>query len=290
MANQAAQTAYGPMITAAVEQYFPAGQRLVQDDLAIQLLPPVYKTLVKLTRWPPLRTWIIKLIEKRASGVWGGVLCRKRYIDDKLLEAIQAGIQTVVILGAGLDTRAYRPPLMGSLSVFEVDLPENIAFKKARVQEMFGEVPPHARLVALDFDRGELGDVLTLVGYYPEDKSFFIWEAVTQYLGETGIHKTMKLLSEAASGSRLVFTYICKDFIDGRDKHGLDKVYEVYRVKRPIWRFGLEPEGVDDFLRQYGWRELEQAGVQEYTSRYLKPAGRPMPVMDIERAVYAQKM
>ena len=97
MANQAAQTACGPMSIVVTEQYYPKGQRLVQDGLAFQFLPTGLKVIAKLIRWPPLRALIFNISEKRARGAWGGVLCRKRYIDDKLLKAISTGVQTVVI-------------------------------------------------------------------------------------------------------------------------------------------------------------------------------------------------
>jgi methyltransferase (TIGR00027 family) len=274
----------------AIEQYFPEGQRLVQDELALQFLPSGYKALVKLTRWPSFRAWMIDLMERRACGVWAGVLCRKRYIDDRLLEALGAGAQAVVILGAGLDTRAYNLPALGAIPVFEVDLPENIAYKKAVLQKLYGSVPAHVTLVPLDFDKQDLAGSLASQGYNLETKSFFIWEAVSQYLSQDGIQKTMSFLAQAKASSRLVFTYICKDFIDGTARYGLDALYETYRVRRSLWRFGLDPKGVAAFLGRYAWAELEQVGTQEYTSRYLGPAGRPMPVMEIERAVYAQKL
>ncbi len=290
MSNQAAQTAYGPMISVAIDQYSPPGQRLVQDDLAFQFLPPGYKAMVKLTRSPAMRAWMISLIERRAHGVWAGVLCRKRYIDDRLLEALGLGIQALVILGAGLDTRAYRTDALGAIPVFEVDLPENIAYKRAMLQKLYKTIPAHVTLVPLDFDTQDLASSLASQGYRLEYKSFFIWEAVTQYLSQAGIHKTMGFLSQAKAGSRLVFTYICKDFIDGKARYGLDALYETYRVDRPLWRFGLEPDQVAAFLGQYAWAELEQVGTQEYTSRYLLPAGRALSVMEIERAVFAGKL
>jgi methyltransferase (TIGR00027 family) len=289
VANPAAQTAYGPMISVAIDQYYPPAQRLVQDELAFQFLPSGYQALVKLTRWPSMRSWMISLLERGAHGVWAGVLCRKRYIDDRLLEALGAGIQAVVILGAGLDTRAYNLPALGAMPVFEVDLPENVAYKKALLQKLYGSIPAHVTLVPLDFDRQDLASGLTSQGYRLETKSFFIWEAVTQYLSEAGVQKTMRFLAQAKTGSRLVFTYVYKDFIDGTARYGLDALYETYRVNRRLWRFGLDPKGVAAFLEGYGWAEREQVGSKEYTERYLEPAGRPMPVMEIERAVYAQK-
>jgi methyltransferase (TIGR00027 family) len=290
MANQAAQTAYGPMLSVAIEQYHPEWQRLVRDPLAFQFLPPGFKAIVNLTRWPPLRALMINLSERRARGVWGGVLCRKRYIDDKLLEAVGAGSQAVVILGTGLDTRAYRLAALSTVPVFEVDLSENIAYKRDKLQKLYGSVPAHVTLVPLDFERQDLASGLASQGYRAEYKSFFIWEAVTQYLSEDGIQKTMRFLAQAMAGSRLVFTYVRKDFIDGAALYGLDALYEVYRVKSRLWHFGLDPKQVAAFLMQYAWKELEQVGSQEYTLWYLKPAERAEPVMEIERAVYAEKL
>jgi methyltransferase (TIGR00027 family) len=218
------------------------------------------------------------------------VLCRKRYIDDKLLEAVSAGIQAVVILGAGLDTRAYRLPALGALPVFEVDFPENIAYKRTKLRELYGSVPAHVALVPLDFNSQDLAGGLASHGYRAEHQSFFIWEGVTQYLSEEAVHKTLSLLAQAKAGSRLVFTYVRKDFIDGTARYGLDALYEAYRGKRQLWHFGLEPEQVAALLEQYAWKELEQAGSQEYLLRYLEPLGRVLPVMEIERAVCAEKL
>ena len=143
MTNPASGTALGPMLAVAAEQYIPQAQRLLHDELAYQFLPTPYKILASLFRWPPVRKFMSSIAEKRGRGVWGGVLCRKRYIDDKLAEALQDGIQAVVNLGAGLDTRLYRIPAVSALPVFEVDLPENIAYKKRKLQQVFGKAPAH---------------------------------------------------------------------------------------------------------------------------------------------------
>src|SRR3989304_983617 len=107
MTNPASGTALGPMLAVAVEQYTPQAQRLVQGELAYQFLPSGVKALVRLTRWAPVRKFLSNIADNRGRGVWGGVLCRKRYMDDKLVEALSTGIQAVVNLGAGLDTRLY---------------------------------------------------------------------------------------------------------------------------------------------------------------------------------------
>jgi methyltransferase (TIGR00027 family) len=210
------------------------------------------------------------------------VLCRKRYITTGWPN-LAAGIQAVVILGAGLDTRAYRLPALSAMPVFEVDLPENIAYKRNILQKLYGGVPGHVALVPLDFDRQDLASALASQGYNLEDRSFFIWEAVTQYLSEDGIHKTMRFLSQAKAGSRLVFTYILKDFIDGKALYGLDALYQTYRVEKPLWHFGLKTDQVAAFLEQYAWKELSR--LQPNTLRLPAACRSSHAVMEIERAV-----
>ncbi len=289
MSNQAAGTAYGPMSIVATEQYQPSDRRLVQDELAFRFLPAGLQAFARLARWSPIRNLVFSLSEKRASGVWGSVLCRKRYIDDKLQEAVRAGIQSAVDLGAGLDTRAYRSSVLGAIPVFEVDLPENIAYKREKVRKLFGKIPANVTLVPVNFDNQDLESCLASQGFQTGTKSLFIWEAVTQYLSEEGIRRTMGYLSKAGRGSRLVFTYIREGFIDGTDRFGLDALYGAYRGENPIWHFGLDPNKVPAFLEKYGWKEMEQVGTKEYASRYLAPIGRDMPVTEIERAVCAEK-
>jgi methyltransferase (TIGR00027 family) len=290
VSNQAAQTAYGPMSIVAAEQSYAEGQRLVRDELASQFLPFGLKVLAKFTQWPPMRDLIFSASEKRAPGVWGGVLCRKRYIDDKLMEDLKSGIAALVILGAGLDTHAYREAALGKLPVYEVDLPENIDYKRAMLLCVYGKVPENVTLVGLDFNEQDLGSVLASHGCQAMQKSFFIWEAVTQYLTGEGIRKTFRFLSQVERGSRLVFTYVRQDFIDGTNRYGLEALYQGFRVKHQVWQFGMEPGKVGPFLQEFGWKEQEQMGSREFEERYVKPAGRRLPITEVERVVLAEKL
>ncbi|MFO7168705.1 MAG: SAM-dependent methyltransferase [Chloroflexota bacterium] len=288
MAIPASETAAGPMTYVAVEQYEPEARRLVHDPLAAQFLPSGVRAIVGLARWGPLRSLLFGLSERATPGLWGGTICRKRYIDDRLRESLGA-VDALVNLGAGFDTRAYRIPGLDATPVFEVDSPENIAAKRARLQELYGRVPAAVRLVPIDFERDELAAALAEHGHRAEHRTFFIWEAVTQYLSERGVRRTFAFLARAAPGSRLVFTYVRKNFIDGVELYGSPYIYERFRVRQRLWHFGMEPEQVAPFLSEYGWREVEQVGSAEYTARYVRPAGRELPVSAMERAVYAEK-
>jgi methyltransferase (TIGR00027 family) len=246
------------------------------------------RSLVWLMRFNSFRAWMIRVTRNDTPGLWGGMLCRKRYIDEKLIESVNQ-VNAVVNLGAGFDTRAYRLPVLSNIPVWEVDQPENIKSKKTRLCKLFGAVPSHVRLVPIDFDREELGPVLASYGYSVDKRTFFIWEAVTQYLTETGIRATFDFLTKAERGSLLAFTYIRKDFLNGRVMYGWESIYKKY-VKDKLWLFGMDPEAWPDFLRRYGWQVIEHIGYDELAERYVRPTGRELASTPIERIVYAEKV
>jgi methyltransferase (TIGR00027 family) len=134
------------MALVAVEQLFPRDRRIVVDDLARAILPFGARTFLWLVR-PSFVDWIVRAAERKFPGLWGGIMCRKRYIDEKLIES--AGqIDAVVNLGAGFDTRAYRLTALARMPVWEVDQAENINPKRARLRKLLGAVPAHVTLVS----------------------------------------------------------------------------------------------------------------------------------------------
>lgn len=288
MTRTAAQTGPGPMSVIALEQTFPRAQRVLDDELAGRILPFALRAFLLLMRPRPVRDWMIRSSEKRMPGIWGGMLCRKRYIDDRLGEA--AGeMEAVVNLGAGFDTRGCRMPALADVPVWELDLPRNIKPKRTRLRRLFGQIPPHVMLVATDLEHDDLGTTLAANGYTTHRRTVFVAEAVTQYLTEAAVRAMFDFLAGAAAGSRLLFTYVRKDFIDGRAKHGQDALYEKYIVKDTTWHFGLDPDDVADFVGAYGWRVVEHLGYGDLAERYITPTGRGLASTPIERIVYAEK-
>lgn len=213
---------------------------------------------------------------------------RKHYIDDNL-DSARSDIDAVVVLGAGLDTRGCRLARDGDVPVFEVDLPINVARKRDIVTRVLGAVPPTLHLVPIDFERDRLMSVLAGQGYRGDARTFFIWEGVTQYLSEAGARATFDQLASAAAGSHICFTYVRSDFIDGTDLYGAPALYRRFRQRTELWRYGLPPDGVADFLITYGWRLIAQAGPDEFQARYVRPAGRDMATSEIEWSTHADK-
>jgi methyltransferase (TIGR00027 family) len=287
--NPVAQTAFGPMVLAAVEQNEPPDRRLVDDDLANLFLPAPLRALVAATRVATIRRLMIRGSEFTGPGLWVNMACRKHFIDDKLAEALDT-IDAVVILGAGFDTRPYRLTRRVRIPVFEVDLPVNIARKAKAVRRALGDPPLSVRLVALDFERDDLLTALAEHGYHTDYRAFFICEGVTQYLTEDGVRRTLAGLRAAAPGSRFVFTYVRRDFIDGTNLYGTRTLYRNTRERQQLWQFGLQPDEVAGFIGEYGWRLLEQAGPDEFVQRYVEPTGRKLDASQLEWSAYAEKI
>lgn len=290
MANRATETAFGPITIVAAEQRWPAKRRLVHDELAVRFLPRGLRTAVRLARWRPIERLLIKASEDLIPGIWGSMLCRKRYVDDKTRNALAAGVESVVILGAGLDDRAYRIPGLDRTPVYELDLPGNIAYKQKAVRRVLGTIPDSVHLVPVDFEDRTPADALAEHGYDPTRPTLFIWEAVTHYLTEPGVRQTMDFLARAPAGSHLVFTYALREFIDGSKLHGAQKAYDKFVVQQRLWHFGLDPDAVAPFLAEYGWAMTEQLGPAEFTERYVRPTGRSLPITPLERSVHATKV
>jgi methyltransferase (TIGR00027 family) len=286
--SAAAQTAVGPMVVAAVEHLEPPHRRLVDDDLAASFLPGHLRALVAMCRTEAVRRALVAASERSGPGLWTSIACRKRLIDERLSDPLTEA-DAVVVLGAGLDTRGCRIARHSDLPVFEVDLPTNVTRKAAVLQRALGGTPASVHLVPVDFERDDLMVALRSAGYDGAARTFFIAEGLLQYLTPETVTATLSQLSGAAAGSRLVFTYIRQDFLDGTDTYGADAVYRRFRGRRPVWRSGLVPEQLGEWLADLGWRLDEQAGPGYFRDLYIRPTGRALTASPIEWTALAHR-
>ena len=144
------------MVLVAIEQGYPEAERIISDPLAHPILPLSSRFWVRVSL--AMRSWLVAKTEQKAPGLWGGIMARKRYIDDVLCEAANGSLGAVVNLGAGFDTRAARLPELEAIPVWEVDQPGNIEAKRRRLRAVLGEVPDHVKLVSIDFDKEDLAE------------------------------------------------------------------------------------------------------------------------------------
>ena len=186
------------------------------------------RLLMKLVLWDA---------ERIAPGVPGEVIGRTRYIDDRLRACIDEGIGQLVILGAGLDSRAHRfEELKGGVKVFELDYPATQEVKVRRVRKLFGRLPDGVAYIPIDFDRDDLGEKLFESGYDGDLKTFFIWEGVTYYLTARAVDATLDFIArDSGEGSSIIFDYIFRSVLDGHsDVKQLNRVLKAYELLAEI--------------------------------------------------------
>ena len=147
-------------------------------------------------------------------------LCRAAYTEKALKAAVLTGTKQYVMLGAGMDTFAFREPeFLSKYNVFEVDHPLTQADKLERITCAGWTVPDNLIFVPVDFAKDSLTERLTAAGFDPSVKSFFSWLGVTYYLSAEAIDKTLAELSSlCVDGSTLVFDYPDENFFDASEK------------------------------------------------------------------------
>lgn len=148
------------------------------------------------------------LASASSLGLLPHVALRTAAIDAALRsERASRGIPQLVLLGAGLDARAFRMPELSETRVIEVDFPSTQALKRARTEAL---VPAarELRWAAIDFERDDLGEVLARAGHDPHARTVWLWEGVTMYLAREALEATLAVVRDrSAPGSSLLVTY-----------------------------------------------------------------------------------
>jgi methyltransferase (TIGR00027 family) len=226
------------------------------DPVALSLLRGPERTVVERLRAgaPPrgLRQRIEHVFVASAAQV---LAARTVAIDD----AVRARpTPQLVILGAGLDARAWRMPELAEVDVFEVDHPASQVDKRARLD---GRTPVagSVRFVPVDLTRERLGDALAIAGHRPDVATTWIWEGVVCYLAPADVGATVTAVGRAAAaGSRLVATYQVPTLRAGLMRR-LGRIVAAAGLRRnPLagepWRSTWTPAGIAGLMARYGFR------------------------------------
>ncbi len=146
------------------------------------------------------------------------VTCRSRYAEDALARAAGAGVTQYVILGAGLDSFAYRGGLAARVRVFEVDHPASQRVKRAALAAAGIAVTDSVRYVPADLAVDPLGRCLAAAGFDAAAPAVVSWLGVTMYLSAEAVAQTLAAVAGLAPGTELVADYLLPP--DARDEAG----------------------------------------------------------------------
>lgn len=256
----------------------PAELAVVDDPAALELVPRPLSTLVRVgARIPFGLRALHRALGAASFGLTYGVPLRTAAIDEAVRRSVREGIDQLVVLGAGLDARAWRMPELSNVVVYELDHPSTQAYKRERIAEL----PPLAREVRhapIDFEHQAIPDVLAQAGFDRARRSIWVWEGVTMYLTERAVEATLDAVAaSSACGSRLALTYIPPNYgkawqrvvgsIGGRViGESLRAHIAADHLARALGTRGFELESDDDapeWARRF-WRERDASRVRSF--------------------------
>ena len=193
--GQASRTAIGAAGHRAAHQVLERGI-VFADPLALAILGQDADEAIALAKEKP---------ERRPLRFF--IAMRSRFAEDMASRAMAKGVRQILVLGAGLDTFAYRVQGAEDLKVFELDHPATQRDKRRRLADAEIAEPAHVAYVAHDFERGGMTEALKAAGLKPSQRTFVLWLGVTPYLTEDAVFATLGELAELPGGVEVVFDY-----------------------------------------------------------------------------------
>jgi len=260
----------------AVESAEPPERRLFNDPYAIPLLSGTLRRLARISgthagRWLVRRFLDLGWPYTRSSGV-----VRTRVIDDLVLQAIAAGAEQMVLLGAGFDSRAYRLPEARRIDIFEVDHPATQQAKRERLRALREKPRANVHFVDVDFETAKLEDELARHGFDKDRRTIAVWEGVVSYLTKSAVDRNLAVLARLlATGSRLIFTYMDRHAIDGSGAFRGARRWNFWvRFSGEPFIFGFDPVRLRSELEPHGFILDQDLSTAEAARRYRALNGR----------------
>lgn len=272
-AHRPSRTAEHNALFRAIEYARRTDDQIVTDPIAKEFLTTSFRLVARLSEIRFCSALLCRYIDYRWPGARTSLVARTRLIDDHVASAISLGISQIVILGAGLDSRAYRIAGAERLRFFEVDHPNTSEVKRANIQRLFGALPAYVRYIALDFRCDQVPRSLEVAGFNPFERSLIIWEGVSNYLTEDAVRSTLSFVGSLVQGTELIFTYVNEAvlhdpaFFDG----GREVQRTISRLEEP-WTFGIRPEHASQFLKECGLCLDSDHSAADYRSLYYDTA------------------
>jgi methyltransferase (TIGR00027 family) len=209
----------------------------------------------------------------RAIAPLSLAISRARYTEDLLEKGIREGVRQYVILGAGMDSFAFRcPELVKKLQVFEVDHPATQAHKCSRLAEVGWPHPARLHFVPVDFNLESPAAALARSSYNSESPSFFSWLGVTYYLKRETVIATLRAIADfARAGSTIIFDYLDKDaFLSETAARSIQVGMEYLRKIGEPMITGFEPSALAEELASLGLQLQENLSPADIEERYFR--------------------
>jgi methyltransferase (TIGR00027 family) len=206
------------------------------------------------------------------------IAARSRIAEDALRVAVADGVRQLVVLGAGLDTLAYRTDLAGRLRIFEIDHPATQAWKRDKLAAAAIAVPITLTFVPVDFERQILADALGAAGFDHDARTFFSWLGVVPYLTEQAVFSTLALIAGLPGGGEVVFDYVnpaASIAPAGRIAH--QALAERVAAAGERFRSYFDTERLRAELSAIGFGHVDDVGPERLAARFFPEGERSAP-------------
>ena len=263
--GQFSRTALGAAGRRAAHQVVDGG-RVFADPLALRILGPDADAAIAEARADP---------ELRGLRLY--VATRSRFAEDAARRAIARGVRQIVVLGAGLDTFAYRVEPVEGLRVTEVDHPATQVEKRRRLAAAAIAAPAHVVYAACDFESESLAGALRAGGFDAGRPSFFLWLGVVPYLTEPAIFATLAYIGKLPGGGEVVFDYAnpAASIAEGGWRRGHEIVSARAEAAGEPLRSAFATPALHEKLRERGFRSIEDLGPNEIAARFFPERAAP---------------
>jgi methyltransferase (TIGR00027 family) len=179
-----------------------------------------------------------------------------------------SGLSQYVILGAGLDTCAYRTPAQQA-QIYEVDLPDMLEWKRECLRAAGITEPANVHYVATDFCAGSMPEDLQHAGFDATQAACFCWLGVSMYLKPDEVMGVLREIADCAPGSSIVFDYcVHRKQLTEHECAGLDFVAASLAAQGEHLHSSFEPQLLEHMLRHHGFRQIEHFGPEELGTLY----------------------
>lgn len=235
----------------AFELSLPPSQRIISDQYA-----PYYAGQVG--------SRLVAAMGRINPAIRKGIVLRARFMDDYSRTSFQDGVQQVVLLGAGYDSRYLRMPEFRTVRVFELDLDSTQTIKKSLTRRMLGRLPQNVTYVPMDFSKDSIQAKLLAAGFQRQLKTLFIWEGVTLFLNKEIIAETLGRLAELGAGNRVVFDFIPTELVDDEtDYQGNRQLLHLCASINEPLTFGSHPDAMRRLLSEIGFGNIDITSMRE---------------------------
>ncbi len=270
------------------ESALPEGVRICYDPYAVHFVDP---EVLEFARKNPEKTKAMREhYERLFPGLSSSIRARVRYFDDFVKASIDKGLEQLVILGAGYDTRAYRiEGLKGNanVKVFEVDHPETQSLKKEKIAKIFGGLSDQVVYVPVDFEIESMGQKLLGNGYDRSKKTLFLIEGLVMYIPPKAVDEILSfIVNNSAKGSKVLFDYFLQSVVDGTSETGKNMRDFAAEQGEPFL-FGIEEGAAEAFLTERGFSRVQNVTSDDYKRVYFHGVNKDRAVCSLLSFVHA---